>query len=124
MINFIRSDRTNENTYNFPDYVCEDFSRDTQYNAIKAGYRCGVLNIQFESGQSVKIGNTIYENGHAIICFETSDQGLVFIEPQHDRIVAIKTGCSFSQLNDFVQIPNDVIASYSISWIVADIIPW
>lgn len=123
MLSFIRSDRTNEHIYSFPDYVCADFSRDTQYNAIRAGYRCGKVNLRFEGGQSVMIGNTIYENGHTVICFETSDKGLVFIEPQHDDIVKIETGCSFSQLNNYVKAPNDFIESYSISWIVADIIP-
>lgn len=123
MTAFIRNDRTNEHIYNFPDYVCADFSRDTQYNAIKAGYRCGIVDIAFEGGQSVKIGNTIYENGHAIICFDTIDKGLVFIEPQHDDIVKIEKGYSYSQLNNYVQVPNDVITSYSIKWIVVDFIP-
>jgi len=77
---FLESDQTNQNTYSYPDYVCYDFTADFIANALEAGYRCGFVYIEFD------------ESAHSIVCFNTTDHGLIYIEPQTDAIVTITIG--------------------------------
>ena len=78
-IAFINSDETDENEYT-PDYVCYDFTADFDTNAFQMGYRCGFVYIEFS------------DSAHAIACFNTTDSGLIYIEPQNDEIVDIAVG--------------------------------
>ena len=78
-ISFIESDETDQNEY-APDYVCYDFTADLISNAAQLGYRCGFVYIEFST------------SAHAITCFNTTDAGLIFIEPQNDQIVEIAVG--------------------------------
>jgi hypothetical protein len=78
-LQFIRSDETDRNQYN-QSYRCTNFATDFMNNAFRAGYRCGYVTIEFP------------DSSHAIVCFNTSDNGLIFIEPQSDEIVALATG--------------------------------
>lgn len=113
---FITSDNTDSNTYRFPDYVCENFAQDTRNNAIRSGIRCGIVTIEFYGGTEVTIKGVTYTNGHEIICFETMDRGLIFIEPQHDQEVVLSKGVSFSTVNGFEPLANDVIDDYYVKW--------
>ena len=96
-LQFIRSDETNRNQYN-QSYTCTNFANDFMNNAFRAGYRCGYVTIEFP------------EFSHAIVCFNTSDNGLVFIEPQNDEIVALATGKPYL---------GRVVLRFSITWIAA-----
>ena len=78
-LQFIRSDETDRNQYN-QSYRCTNFADDFMNNAFRAGYRCGYVTIEFP------------ESSHTIVCFNTSDNGLIFIEPQSDQIVSLATG--------------------------------
>jgi predicted nuclease with TOPRIM domain len=78
-IAFINSDKTDENEYT-PNYVCYDFTADFNSNAFQMGYRCGFVYIEFS------------DSAHAIACFNTTDRGLIYIEPQNDKIVDIAVG--------------------------------
>jgi predicted nuclease with TOPRIM domain len=78
-ISFIELDETDENTYT-PDYVCYDFTADLIDNAAQLGYRCGFVYIEFSN------------SAHAIACFNTTDAGLIFVEPQNDELVDIAVG--------------------------------
>lgn len=78
-IAFIDSDETDQNEYT-PDYVCYDFTADLIDNAAQLGYRCGFVYIEFSS------------SAHAIACFNTTDAGLIFVEPQNDELVNIAVG--------------------------------
>jgi hypothetical protein len=77
-VQFIRSDQTDKNQYN-QSYTCINFADDFRNNALNEGYRCGYVAIEFG------------ETSHAIVCFNTSDNGLIFIEPQSDEIVTLTT---------------------------------
>jgi len=81
-IAFINLDKTDENEYT-PDYVCYDFTADFNSNAFQMGYRCGFVYIEF--AYSV----------HAIACFNTTDGGLIYIEPQNDEIVTVAIGQTY-----------------------------
>jgi len=75
-VQFIRSDQTDKNQYNH-SYTCINFANDFRNNALNEGYRCGYVSIEFG------------ETSHAIVCFNTSDNSLIFIEPQTDEIVTL-----------------------------------
>jgi len=78
-IAFTNSDKTDENEYT-SDYVCYDFTADFNSNAFQMGYRCGFVYIEFS------------DSAHAIVCFNTTDGGLIYIEPQSDEIVTLTIG--------------------------------
>jgi len=81
-IAFINSDKTDENEYT-PDYVCYDFTADFDSSAFQMGYRCGFVYIEFT------------DSAHAIVCFNTTDMGLIYVEPQNDKIVTIAIGQTY-----------------------------
>ena len=76
---FIYSDKTDENTYN-ETYVCYDFTADFIANAFQEGYMCGFVYIEFSS------------SAHAVACFNTTDAGLIYVEPQNDQIITLTIG--------------------------------
>ena len=78
-IAFIDSDKTDENAYT-DDYVCYDFTANFDNNAAQEGYRCGFVYIEYS------------DSAHAIACFNTTDKGIIYVEPQTDRIVTIAIG--------------------------------
>jgi uncharacterized protein YlxW (UPF0749 family) len=81
-IAFINSDKTDENGYT-SDYVCYDFTADFNSNAFQTGYRCGFVYIEFS------------DSAHAITCFNTTDRGIIYIEPQNDEILTLAIGQSY-----------------------------
>jgi peptidoglycan hydrolase CwlO-like protein len=81
-IDFINSDETDENEYT-TDYVCYDFTADFNSNAFQTGYRCGFVYIEFT------------DSAHAIACFNTTDRGIIYLEPQNDEIVTLTIGQSY-----------------------------
>ena len=104
-LQFIAQDQTDKNPY-IPDvYICLNFAADVKNNAFKAGYRCGFVYIEFP------------ESAHAIICFNTTDHGLIFIEPQDDRIVTVNIGIQYWRDNGYEPPSyNDTITNYIIIW--------
>jgi len=91
---FIDSDLTDQHEYG-DDYVCYDFTSDFNANAEEQGYRCGFVYMTFTSG------------AHAIACFDTVDEGIIYIEPQTDEIVAPKIGQIYN---------GDTVESLGIIW--------
>lgn len=85
-IEFINSDKTDENEYT-PDYVCYDFTADFNENAEEEGYRCGFVYITFS------------DSAHAIACFSTPDEGMIYIEPQTDEIVDPAVGQQYQEMD-------------------------
>lgn len=73
MMQFISDDTTNYNTYVFDSYVCHDFTNDVLANAKANNIRAGYVHLEGIEA-------------HAIVCFDTTDQGLIFMEPQLDII--------------------------------------
>ncbi len=76
---FVDSDLTDQHKYS-ADYVCYDFTSDFNANAEEQGYRCGFVYMTFSDG------------AHAIACFNTVDEGLIYVEPQTDEVVSPKIG--------------------------------
>jgi hypothetical protein len=78
-LQFTYSDQTDKNQYN-QSYTCIRFVDDFVNNALNERYRCGYVEVEF------------LEAGHEVVCFDTSDRGLIFIEPQNDQIVTLAEG--------------------------------
>lgn len=99
-MDFIERDRTETLEYS-DDFVCSRFAATFKQNAFDAGFRCFYVNIKF-SGLA----------GHAIVAFNTTDKGLIFIEPQHDLLVSLEIGKSYCELNNLEGSSNDRIIDY------------
>ncbi|MCW4021761.1 MAG: hypothetical protein NWF02_01170 [Candidatus Bathyarchaeota archaeon] len=93
-VSFIDSDLTDENEYS-DDYVCYDFTSDFNANAEEQGFRCGFVYMTF------------FDGAHAIACFNTVDEGIIYVEPQTDEIVDLEVGQIYN---------GDVVESLGIIW--------
>lgn len=103
---FLAQDTTNSNKYEQDEYVCTDFAAAVNNNADSQGIRCAIVDIFYPEGY-----------GHTIVGFETTDRGLIFIEPQFDQEVELIVGQSYSQTNKFTPAPrDDTINRYLIVW--------
>jgi len=69
VISFLQEDETDSNPYIEDEYVCTHFTRDVNDNAEDQGIRCAFVAISFP------------RSAHAIIAFDTTDQGLVYFDP-------------------------------------------
>lgn len=86
MQDFLTQDMTSEREYVAGEYVCVDFAADVKANAARQGIRCAYVVIEYRG-----------ESGHAIIAFDTTDEGIVFIEPQFDWEVEPEIGERYYQ---------------------------
>ena len=77
---FILKDTTSRKQFVLDQYECRHFATEVDNNAEAAGLRAGFVLIGFERGQ------------HAVIAFDTTDRGLIYIEPQTDAVVDVKVG--------------------------------
>ena len=104
-LQFVASDQTDKNAYDEQTYICFDFSADFEANAFEAGYRVGLVYIEF------------VDFAHSIVAFDTIDRGLIFIEPQDDEIVTLTVGKPYwdrtiYELPDY----NDTIIRFVVIW--------
>lgn len=75
VISFLKDDKTNYNKYVEGEYVCSHFARDVNNNADHQGIRCAYVDLRFP------------DSAHAIIAFDTIDEGLVYFDPESDERV-------------------------------------
>lgn len=84
MIDFIRNDRTETYEYSTnPDniFVCANFCEKIRDNARKGGFIIGSVTLKPPEDESITI-----PEAHSMVCFNTTDKGLYFVEPQTDEI--------------------------------------
>lgn len=103
-LQFIASDQTNKKQYNEETYTCVNFAADFKNNAFKAEYRCGFVEIEFP------------DLSHAIVCFNTTDQGVIFIEPQDDEIVTLGIGQPYWDRTKYQITYDDTVVRFMIVW--------
>jgi len=77
---FILGDTTSRNSFVLYAYECRHFTTTVNNNAEAEGLRCAFVLLCFEQGQ------------HSVIAFETTDRGLVYIEPQTDAAIHPEVG--------------------------------
>ena len=112
MIEFLAADETSSREYHVDDYNCTDFSADVKTNAASVGLRCAYVNVYFPDGI-----------GHAIVAFDTTDNGVVVIEPQTNEEVNLRVGRSYNESiipNEGYYYPepdyDDTVLRYRIIW--------
>ena len=103
-LDFIKIDKTNEHPYVQDNYTYWQFSTDLINNALAAQYRAGFVYIALIGG------------AHAVVAFNTTDRGLVFIEPQDDQVVTLTIGTHYFDRSRFTVDYDDTIQSYQIIW--------
>jgi len=102
---FIAADQTDKKVYDADTYNCYDYTKDVCDNAVAQGYRIGFVYIYFK------------ESAHALVCFNTVDMGLVFVEPQYDEIVNVTVGSRYWDNVQGVRSPfDDTIVRFGIIW--------
>lgn len=99
LVKFLAEDKTNSHAYT-RTYVCSDFATDLDCAAESAGFRAGFVFLVFDVRPEGKWG-------HFMNAFETSDKGLVFVEPQCDGIYTLAVGHCYM---------NNIIAQIMIVW--------
>jgi hypothetical protein len=109
---FITSDKTDSHPYIEGSYTCANFASDFRRNALRAGYECGYVFVYFPDFQS-----------HVLNCFNTTDKGLVFVEPQWDKSVNITIGESYLNENSISPDFNDTILRYYVEWQESSMVP-
>jgi hypothetical protein len=109
---FVTSDKTCRHPYVEGSYTCANFAGDFRNNALSAGYECGYVFAYFPDAQS-----------HALNCFNTTDEGLVFVEPQMDKLVNVTVGEPYRCGNLTLPVQNNTVLWYSIDWQTSSMIP-
>ena len=74
LVSFLEKDHTNWHPYIPGKYTCLDFSTDLVANATKQDIKAWIVAVDFTDGGP----------GHAFVAFETTDRGIVYVEPQAD----------------------------------------
>jgi hypothetical protein len=82
---FLKSDKTDEIEYDKETFNCEKFTERFLENAKETGYCCFAVSIKY-------LGDDV---GHSIVGVMTSDEGLLFVEPQSDKYFDIYPGAEF-----------------------------
>ncbi len=103
---FVAADAANKKDYIENQHICTDFTEEVNNNAEAEGIRCATVYIIYP------------ETGHSIVAFDTTDRGIIFIEPQYDREVDLPIGKSYSKTNNFIKPADldDTIVRYLIIW--------
>ncbi len=102
---FVFSDKTDNHTYAVSEYNCANFSADFQANARRAGFDCGYVTLFFAD-------NSI----HALDCFNTTDRGTIYVEPQTDELVTLAVGEVYTGAIWNLQGQNTTVIGFSVKW--------
>ena len=112
MAEFLKYDVTNRRQYIMEKYMCHHFSRDTVNHAKSKGIRTGYVILDYPG-----VYNKTRFYAHAIICFNTIDGNLIFVEPQLDKIVKVEIGKSYNEQNNLGSHSyDDTITKIEITW--------
>ncbi len=107
---FLEKNLIDQRVYDPQEYVCRHYARDLVNQAGAEGIRAGYVVLLFPPTGYVY-------TGHAIVCFEVPDYGLVFFEPQSDAEVTVELDKSyFGQNGMFSFNRNDYIQEIEITW--------
>ena len=105
MKEFLARDTTDSLEFLEDEFTCTDFSATVNNNAEAVGFRCAIVYINYPIA------------GHTIVAFETTDKGIIYIEPQYDDEVILEKGKSYSKINKYTPPPeDDTIERYVVIW--------
>jgi len=75
LLDFLRSDNTDEIQYDKSTFVCADFAERLHNNAEKTGWRAAYVSLRLGPSLNYPSGS-----GHALNAFEVTDLGIVFVD--------------------------------------------
>jgi len=101
----VASDETDSHPYTKGSYTCADFAAAFRSNALGAEYECGIAFLYFPD-------NTC----PALNCFNTTDRGLVFVEPQSYKFVNVEIGKSYQTEKNTSPVSNNTVIWYYVDW--------
>jgi hypothetical protein len=102
---FVFSDKTDSQAYVVSEYNCANFSADFQANARRAGFDCGYVTLFFTDSSI-----------HALDCFNTTDRGTIYVEPQTDELVTLAVGEVYTGAIWNLQGQNVTVIGFSVKW--------
>lgn len=113
VMTFIRDDKTERKTYVEDTFTCTHYSLAVNNNSEKNGIRCAIVTVKLSGGE-----------GHALVAFNTTDKGLLFIEPQSDEKVNLEIGedywadCVVVKSSRYYYEPDsdNIVTNYYLSW--------
>jgi hypothetical protein len=85
MRDFILKDPTSRKAFVPNKYECRNFATDVNNDAEAAGLRCAFVLLCYKNGQ------------HAVVAFDTTDRGMIYIEPQTDAAIQPKVGGKYQE---------------------------
>jgi hypothetical protein len=105
MKSFIVTDHTNLNEYKVGEYTCLDFASEVKQHAMGQNFRCALVEIEFPGG------------AHALVAFDTTDHGMIYIEPQNDREAQVFIGEKYwEQWSGYYSSYDDTIERIRVIW--------
>ncbi len=105
VMSFLAADLTNTKKYVKGEYTSEHFSRDVNNAAKEKGLLCAFVFVVYPDGkQSV------------LVAFQTIDAGLVFINPQDDKVMKVAKGVKYWRDNGYKTTRDDTIVEILILW--------
>jgi PKD repeat protein len=89
VVAWLKKDGTNTMPYNADTFSCVDYASTVNNNAELDGLKCAVFYIKTNEVTAAHMG----------VVFDTSDKGLVYVEPQFDWILPeLKVGMDYQQI--------------------------
>jgi len=82
---FVLGDLTSRNEFVLNQYECRNFATEVNNNAEAEGLRCAFVLLCYDRGQ------------HSVVAFDTTDRGLVYIEPQTDARIHPEVGGKYQE---------------------------
>lgn len=110
LLDFLRSDKTDEQAYVYPTFVCDDFANMLKRDANQAGWRCAKVVVKIEGYPDWYNYGIPSNTGHSCNAFETTDKGLIFIDctrspgmgpANQDKKVDVKIGMKYIPVSLF-----------------------
>ena len=105
MKEFLKADKTDAKQYIEGEYDCKNMAADINKNAEAQGIRTAQVYIEFA------------KYAYTLVAFETTDKGLIFIEPQDDKEMKVEVGIKYWEDNGYgKQDWDDTIKEVVIAW--------
>ncbi|MEM2618825.1 MAG: hypothetical protein QXR87_04440 [Candidatus Hadarchaeales archaeon] len=105
MLDFLGRDRTDDKPYIQGVYVCYHFAAEVGRNADREGLRSAFVIVRFP------------DVTHALVAFNTTDRGLIFIEPQTDEEMKVEVGKPYWPRHKYLPPDyNDTVLEINIYW--------
>jgi hypothetical protein len=112
-MNFIKTDKTNYKKYDDETFNCAHYSLEVNNESESRGIRCAFVVVNLSGGVA-----------HALVAFNTTDKGILYIEPQSDEKVNLEVGKDYwadcvvekSSRYYYEKDPDNIVKDYELYW--------